>query len=122
MLYEKLNYVIAIAEEQNLTQAAKRLFISQPALTQYISRLETELGVKLFNRSKLPVTLTEAGMYYLENMKKYILLNRRCAVKSIPWQTLHKYYASGWGRSAAICGCHRYSRLFVPHIQQSAFR
>lgn len=70
MLYEKLNYVIAIAEEQNLTQAAKRLFISQPALTQYISRLETELGVKLFNRSKLPVTLTEAGMYYLENMKK----------------------------------------------------
>ena len=60
MLYEKLNYVIAVAEEQNLTLAAKRLFISQPALTLYLNRLESELGVKLFNRGKSPVTLTDA--------------------------------------------------------------
>lgn len=70
MLYEKLNYLIAIAEEQNLTQAAKRLFISQPALTLYLNRLEAELGVKLFNRSKSPITPTEAGLYYLDKMKK----------------------------------------------------
>ena len=42
MLYEKWNYVLAIAEEQNLTRAAKRLFISQPALTLYLNRLEKE--------------------------------------------------------------------------------
>lgn len=70
MLYEKLNYIIAIAEEQNLTQAAKKLYISQPTLTQYLNRLEAELGVKLFNRSKTPVTLTEAGSYYLERMRQ----------------------------------------------------
>ncbi len=70
MLYEKLNYVIAVAEEQNLTLAAKRLFISQPALTLYLNRLESELGVKLFNRGKSPVTLTDAGVYYLEKMKQ----------------------------------------------------
>lgn len=70
MLYEKLNYIIAIAEEQNLTKAAKRLFISQPTLTLYVNRLEEELGVKLFNREKSPITLTDAGVYYLEKMKK----------------------------------------------------
>ena len=70
MLYEKLNYIIAIAEERNLTQAAKRLYISQPTLTLYLNRLENELGVKLFDRTKSPVTLTDAGAYYLEKMKK----------------------------------------------------
>ncbi|MBS6643251.1 MAG: LysR family transcriptional regulator [Clostridiaceae bacterium] len=70
MLYEKLNYVLTIAEEQNLTRAAKRLFISQPTLTLYLNRLEAELGVRLFDRSKTPITLTEAGSYYIEEMKK----------------------------------------------------
>ena len=70
MLYEKLNYIIAIAEERNLTQAAKRLYISQPTLTLYLNRLENELGEKLFDRSKSPDTLTDAGAYYLEKMKK----------------------------------------------------
>lgn len=70
MLYEKLNYVLTIAEEQNLTRAAKRLFISQPTLTLYLNRLEAELGAKLFDRTKSPITLTEAGRFYIENMKK----------------------------------------------------
>ena len=70
MLYEKWNYVLAIAEEQNLTRAAKRLFISQPALTLYLNRLEKELGVRLFDRSRTPILLTEAGKYYVEQMKK----------------------------------------------------
>lgn len=70
MFDKKLNYIIAIAEERNLTQAAKRLYISQPTLTLYLNRLENELGVKLFDRTKSPVTLTDAGAYYLEKMKK----------------------------------------------------
>lgn len=70
MLYEKWNYVLTLAEEQNLTRAAKRLFISQPALTLYLNRLEAELGVRLFDRSKSPVLLTKAGKYYIEEMKK----------------------------------------------------
>ena len=52
MLYEKLDYVLAIAEEQNLTRAAKKLYISQPTLTMYLNRLEENLGVKLFDRKK----------------------------------------------------------------------
>lgn len=69
MMYEKLDYVLAVAEELNLTRAAKKLYISQPTLTLYLNRLETELGVRLFDRSKVPVRLTEAGSYYIEKMK-----------------------------------------------------
>lgn len=70
MLLDKLDYVIAVAEEQNLTRAAQRLFISQPTLTLYLNRLEQDLGVKLFDRGKTPVLMTNEGRYYLEQMKK----------------------------------------------------
>ena len=62
MLYEKLDYVLAIAEEQNLTRAAKKLYISQPTLTMYLNRLEENLGVKLFDRRKTPITITPAAL------------------------------------------------------------
>lgn len=70
MNYEKLDYVIAVAEEQNLTKAAERLFISQPALTAALNKLDAELGVKLFDRKRPPVKLTAAGMLYVQEMTK----------------------------------------------------
>jgi DNA-binding transcriptional LysR family regulator len=70
MLYEKLDYVIAIAEDQNLTRAAKKLYISQPTLTMYLNRLEESLGVQLFDRRKNPVLLTPAGKHYIEKMRE----------------------------------------------------
>lgn len=70
MLYEKFDYILAIAEEQNLTRAAQKLYISQPTLTMYLNRLEESLGVRLFDRKKNPVTPTAAGKYYLEKMQE----------------------------------------------------
>lgn len=67
---DKLNYLIALAEEQNITRAAKRLFLSQPALTAYINRLEKALGTQLFDRSVTPIRLTEAGAHYINEMEK----------------------------------------------------
>ena len=55
MFNDKMDYIFAIAEEQNLTHAAKRLFIAQSTLTMYLNRLESELGMKLFDRSKSPI-------------------------------------------------------------------
>lgn len=79
MSSERYEYVMAIAEEQNFTRAAKRLYISQPSLTQYINRLEAELGVRLFNRTSSPVTLTPAGTFYLNSMRKiYVAEQRLC--------------------------------------------
>lgn len=70
MLYEKLDYVLAVAEEQNLTRAARKLYISQPTLSMYLNRLEESLGVRLFDRKKNPVLLTAAGRHYIEKMKE----------------------------------------------------
>lgn len=70
MNYEKLDYVITVAEEQNLTKAAERLFISQPALTAALNKLDAELGVKLFDRKRPPVKLTAAGVLYVQEMTK----------------------------------------------------
>ena len=56
-----LRYFAAVAEEGNLTRAAERLFVSQPALTKQIRQLERQLGVPLFTRSRAGMTLTAAG-------------------------------------------------------------
>ncbi|MEA5012247.1 MAG: LysR family transcriptional regulator [Angelakisella sp.] len=70
MSLDKLDYILAIAEEQTLTRAAKKLYVSQPTLTNYINKLEEDLGVKLFDRSVTPVQVTRAGALYIEKMKK----------------------------------------------------
>jgi DNA-binding transcriptional LysR family regulator len=56
-----LRYFAAVAQEGNLTRAAERLYVSQPALTKQIRQLETLLGVCLFTRSRAGMSLTEAG-------------------------------------------------------------
>lgn len=62
MRIEYLRELIAIKELGNYSKAARSLFITQPALSRHISDLEEELGVRLLNRNKHNVELTEAGM------------------------------------------------------------
>lgn len=57
----QLKYLVAIAEERNISRAAVRLKLSQPTLTRHIQALEDELGVLLFKRTPWGVQLTEAG-------------------------------------------------------------
>lgn len=63
---DSLRYLRAIIDHGNLTRAAETLFISQPALSRYISRLERSVGVVLIDRVTQPVTLTPEGHRYLE--------------------------------------------------------
>ncbi len=78
----QLQYAVILAETLNFSQAAQRLDISQPAFSKQIISLEEELGVKLFERSTNPLTLTEAGEFFIKKAKG-ILLDEEAIVKSM---------------------------------------
>ncbi len=66
-----LRYVLEIEACKNITMAAKRLFISQPALTKQLSRLEKELGYTLFDRAHSPIEPTLQGEIFLDFARRY---------------------------------------------------
>src|SRR5437660_3236061 len=69
-----LRYFVAVAEDLNFTRAAGRLHLAQPSLTRQIHHLEEEIGVRLLNRSKNQVTLTEEGRSFLMDAKRILAL------------------------------------------------
>ena len=71
-----LNYILAIANRHNMTKAAEDLFVSQSSLSQYLSRLEQELGTPLFIRSKGELSLTSAGVLYVEAAQKVVKIQK----------------------------------------------
>jgi DNA-binding transcriptional LysR family regulator len=64
-----LQYFVAIAEERSFTRAAERLWVAQPGLSSQIRRLESELGIRLFDRHTRGVSLTQAGDLFLERAR-----------------------------------------------------
>jgi DNA-binding transcriptional LysR family regulator len=64
-----LRYFVAIAEEQSFSRAAERVWVAQPGLSTQIRRLETELGVRLFERHTRGVRMTQAGEVFLERAR-----------------------------------------------------
>ena len=71
----EISYIIAIADKQSITAAAASLFISQPALSQALRRMEAEAGCKLFVRSGNMTVPTEAGRLLVERGR--LILNAR---------------------------------------------
>lgn len=62
----QLQYAIALSEIRNYSQVAEKLNISQPALSKQILSLESELGIKLFDRTTTPLTVTPAGQHFIQ--------------------------------------------------------
>jgi DNA-binding transcriptional LysR family regulator len=72
MELRQLEYFVAVAAELNFSRAAQRIHVVQSALSASVSRLEKELGVELFDRSKRQITLTGAGEVFLQHAQDVI--------------------------------------------------
>lgn len=69
---KQLEYIIAIADEQSISKAAEKLYMTQSALNQQLLRLERELGLLLFHRIKHSMVPTYAGNVYLEAARRIL--------------------------------------------------
>lgn len=68
--------VMQVAKDGTFSAAAKHLYISQPSLSQCIKKVETELGVRLFDRSQTPLALTPAGTIYVRQAKEILRIQQ----------------------------------------------
>ncbi len=73
---KQLEYIVAIAEEGNITKAAERMFISQPALSQQLISLEEEMNTQLFERKGRSLKPTKAGLIYLNGARSILNINK----------------------------------------------
>lgn len=113
MNLRQLSYFVAIAEERQLTAAARRLHISQPPLSYELASLERELGVQLVERVPRGVTLTEAGE---------LLYKRALAILDMARATEREVQAFGQGfRGTLTLGIISSSGGQVPNDEMRAF-
>ena len=67
-------YIYQVYKDKSFSAAAKSLYISQPALSTAISRFEKEIGIKIFDRTKQPISLTTHGALYIESIKEIMAI------------------------------------------------
>ena len=93
MTLNQLIYVIALSKENSISDAAKKLFISQPSLTASLKALEEEIGFDIFLRTKSGISLTVKGIEFLGYAKsvieQYNLLEAKYITKGTAKQSFH---------------------------------
>lgn len=72
MTLQQLKYAVAVADTHNITEASRRVFISQPSLTAAIRELEDEMGITIFSRSNKGVTVTNEGDEFLSYARQVL--------------------------------------------------
>ena len=81
MTITQLHYVLAVAEYQNFTLAAQKSFVTQPTLSMQVQKLEDELDILIFDRSKKPIGVTEVGQKIVAQAKN--IVNEANRIKDI---------------------------------------
>ena len=81
MTITQLQYVLAVAEHRNFTLAAEKCFVTQPTLSMQIQKIEEELNILIFDRSKKPIQLTDIGQKIVNQAKN--IVNEAGKIKDI---------------------------------------
>ena len=109
MEYRQLKYILKTAEEKSFSLAAKKLYISQPSLSQLIAKTEEKIGAPLFDRSATPIQLTYIGEMYVEMARQILdtygedrgegrrLYRFPVVFPSDQWQTVMPHELAAWG-------------------------
>ena len=83
-------YIYAIYQEKSFSKAAKKLYVSQPWLSATVKKVEQQLQIPLFDRSTNPISLTEAGRYYIEQIERIMAIEEEKKLK------LSRRVATSW--------------------------
>jgi LysR family transcriptional regulator, hydrogen peroxide-inducible genes activator len=73
MTITQLTYVLAVAEHKNFTLAAEKCFVTQPTLSMQIQKIEDELDIQIFDRTKKPIALTDVGEKIVQQAKNIVV-------------------------------------------------
>lgn len=73
MTITQLQYVLAVAEHKNFTLAAEKCFVTQPTLSMQIQKIEDELNIQIFDRTKKPIQLTDIGQKIVNQAKSIVI-------------------------------------------------
>lgn len=74
-MQQELEYIYAIYKAGSFSRAAENLYITQPALSMSVKKIEASIGMALFDRSTRPLQLTEAGKIYVASIERFIALD-----------------------------------------------
>ena len=110
-----VKYAYEIYKKGSFTKAAKSLYISQPSLSAAISRLEGDLGFRIFDRSTVPCSLTPEGKIYIEGIEEIIEVENNV-------QRRIRSYRDGHQRSISVGGGSFASYLILSEICSAFFK
>ena len=73
-MQQELEYIYEIYKSGSFSKAAENLYITQPALSMAVKKIESEIGMSIFDRATRPLKLTETGKIYIEAIEKFLTL------------------------------------------------
>ena len=121
---DQLRYFVTVAEEGQITRAAKKLYIAQPALSQAIAQLESELGLQLLERHAKGVRLTAAGEAFLEKARAVVETEREVSLTAESLaraaRACSRSASSGRHRRWSRTGCSPPSRRRIPTARSAS--
>lgn len=108
-MQQEMQYIYTVYEKGSFTKAAQALYLSQPALSIAVQKVEQEIGMPVFNRDKKPLELTEAGKLYIRKIEQIRTLEDELAAE------LHDLTELQTG-SLTIGGTHYFNAYILPPV------